>query len=164
MYIWHRDGYDKFKLFGFGIQGAVLYRLYWRNDHDNFAGANCFLQCKNTLEQRNEAWWSLLRKGLVDFGIAFLNDLRDHNPMHIECLCIMFSWSTSGRPLSHSHSGTHIPHNLHDGHTRCYVFLCYSSKTLKAIEHSAIDTEEVHIWIYGTNLPNPGRCSEFMRW
>ena len=183
-YIWHMDGYDKLKPFGFAIHGAIdgySRRILWleigstnnnpsvicqyyldcieqvgcaprvlrcdlgtenstvknlqpffrRNDHDNFAGVNSFLQGKSTSNQRIEAWWSLLRRGHVDFWIAYFKDLRDqgiledHNPIHIECLRLCFHDLLQAE-LHHTAIEWNT-HNIQGNHhsespTRCYVF------------------------------------------
>lgn len=144
-FLWHIDGYDKLKPFGFGIHGCVdgySRRIMWlevtttNNDpsvvaryfvdcirqvggtarvvradngtentyiaaiqrflrhslNDSLAGEKSFRYGKSVSNQRIEAWWSQLRRGLTDWWIVYFKELResglycDVNPIHVECL------------------------------------------------------------------------------
>lgn len=66
------------------------------SDNDEFAGVKSFVYGKSTANQRIEAFWAVLRKGLTDWWIKFFKDMRDSglycdsNIFHTELLQFCF--------------------------------------------------------------------------
>jgi hypothetical protein len=117
-FIWHIDGYDKLKPFGFSIHGVQqigglpcivradagtenvnvsgIQRFLRRNDQDSFKGEKSFMYGRSTSNQRIESWWSFLRKSFTDWWMIFFKIMRengeycDENPIHVECLKYCF--------------------------------------------------------------------------
>jgi hypothetical protein len=94
--IWHLDGYDKLKPFGFCIHGAVdgfsrkiiwlevsdtnndpkliaiYYLEFFRNEAtDHFAGSRRVIVGRSTSNQRIERWWGTLLQQGIQWWINF---------------------------------------------------------------------------------------------
>lgn len=56
------------------------FQRFFRRDHDDtHAGSKSFLYGKSTSNQRIESWWSIFRKGRMNWWMNFFKDLIDQN-------------------------------------------------------------------------------------
>ena len=82
-----------------GVENSRVAGLqrYFRMLHDDAdSGMRSFLFGKSTSNQRIEAWWSFLRRSLLNWWMNYSKDMRDQalfddsNDLHVECLRFCF--------------------------------------------------------------------------
>lgn len=225
-FIWHVDGYDKIKPYGFPIHGAIdgfsrkilwlqvsstnndpaviawhylsvvqslghvprvvrsdlgtenktlefLQPLFRRECSDSFGGLKSFIYGKSSANQRIEAWWSLLRKGCIDWWMCMFKDLRDrglydgHNAVHNQCLQFCFM-DLIQKELDAVTADWNAHTIRSQKHTECPTgkpdILYFSPELFQSHNYGTpIDMEEVNICkdLYGKQPPH-GYSSQFL--
>ncbi|KAH0561270.1 hypothetical protein KQX54_015789 [Cotesia glomerata] len=93
-FMWHLDGYDKLKQFGFAIYGCIdgfSRKVMWLE----VATTNNYPAGTSVKNQRIESYWGQMRQHTVDFYIQLFKCMQekglfDGSSLHIKCLQLCF--------------------------------------------------------------------------